>query len=381
MRGLLATLALLTAGAGAPAAPPTLTLAAPLPEWVAPGARFVVAGSTSARAVTLLSDGSRIASATPGPNGRFTLEARAPGAGRHGISVVVGGIRVGIGTLAVRPLVLDAVGDITPGEAVGPAVQSLGAAYPWASVGAELRGADLTTGNLEGAITARGTPVPGKTYHFRGPAARLFGAQQYAGFDVLTVANNHALDYGAVGLADTLAAARRAGIATVGGGGNLAAARRRASFEAGGLRVAFLGYSDIVPFGFAAGASTPGVARADTAAIAADVRAAKRTHDIVVVFFHWGVELRTAPDGRQRMFADAALRAGAAVVLGAHPHVLGPVTRYPHAVVAWSLGNFVFPPGKPAAVRSAIIRVRLSARGVSGFDLVRARSGVQPTLD
>lgn len=380
MRCLLMTLALATAVATGSAAPPALTIATPLPAWLAPGGRLVVNGSTSAAAVSLLSDGARIGSAAAGPRGRFSLHVRAPAAGRHQLSLVVGGTRVGIGTLVVRPVVLDAVGDITPGEGVGPAIRAFGAAHPWANVGPALRRADLTTGNLEGAITDRGIPAADKQYHLRGPAALLAGARARAGFDVLTVANNHSLDYGAVGLADTLRAARRAGISTVGGGGTLGAARRPATFAVGGLRVAFLGYSDICPAGFAAGVSSPGIARAEVSQIAADVRSAKRTNDVIVVFFHWGVELRGSPDARQRMFADAALGAGAAVVLGAHPHVLGPIERVPHALVAWSLGNFVFPVGSPAATRTAILRVRLTARGVAGFDLLPAQSGVQPAL-
>ncbi len=380
MRGLLATFALVAAAATASAAPPTLTMATSLPAWLAPGARFVVDGSTSVQTVSLLSDRARIASVTAGPGGRFSLHARAPGAGRHQLTLLVGGTRVGIGTLVVRPVVLDAVGDITPGEAVGPAIRALGAAYPWTNVGPELRRADLTTGNLEGAITDRGTPAPDKQYHFRGPAALLAGARARAGFDVLTVANNHSLDFGAAGLADTLAAARRLGISTIGGGATLGAARRPATFDVGGLRVAFLGYSDVCPPGFAAGASSPGIARAEAGQIAEDVRSAKRTSDVVVVFFHWGVELRAAPDARQRMFAGSAMHAGSTVVLGAHPHVLGSVERSPHALVAWSLGNFVFPAGSAAATRTAILRVRLTAGGVAGFDLVPARSGVQPAL-
>jgi poly-gamma-glutamate capsule biosynthesis protein CapA/YwtB (metallophosphatase superfamily) len=380
VRGPLTLFALVGAIATSSTAPPRLTMATPMPAWLAPGARFVVGGSTSASTVVLLSDGVRIGSAAAGLDGRFSLRTRAPRAGRHRLSLVVQGVRVGIGTLVVRPVILAAVGDITPGEAVGPAIRSRGAAYPWAIVGPELSRADLTTGNLEGAITDRGTAAPDKQYHFRGPAALLAGARGQAGFDVLTVANNHSLDYGAVGLADTLAAARRAGISTIGGGGTLGAARRAATFVAGGLRVAFLGYSDIVPGGFAAGPSSPGIARAEVDQIAAAVHAAKRRNDVVVAFFHWGVELRAAPDARQRMFANAALGAGAAVVLGAHPHVLGAVDRSRRGLVAWSLGNFVFPPGSAAATRTAILRVRLTAAGVSGFDLVAARSGVQPSL-
>jgi poly-gamma-glutamate synthesis protein (capsule biosynthesis protein) len=116
------------------------------------------------------------------------------------------------------------------------------------------------------------------------------------------------------------------------------------------------------------------------AAISADVRAARSRTDVVVVWLHWGVELHPFPDGRQRLLAAAALEAGAAVVLGAHPHVLGPVERIPHALVAWSLGNFVFPAGGPAAVRTGILRVRIGAAGVLGYDLVPARAGVQPSL-
>jgi poly-gamma-glutamate capsule biosynthesis protein CapA/YwtB (metallophosphatase superfamily) len=382
MRALVALVVLLAvAAAVAGAATPRLTLRTAMPAWLAPGAGFEVTGSTTAGLpVSVLSDGRRIGAGRADARGRFTVLAHASGAGRHRVVVAVGGLRAFAGRLLVRPLVLAAVGDITPGEDVGPAVRARGMTYPWAHVGALLRRADLATGNLEGAITDRGTPAADKQYLFRGPVALLTGARKQAGLDVVTVANNHSLDYGSVGLLDTLAAARRVGIATVGGGANLVAARRWASFVSGGLRVAFLGYSDVLPAGFPAGPSTPGVAPADVDAIAHDVRAARQTNDVVVAFFHWGVELRAAPDSRQRSFADAALRAGATVVLGAHPHVLGRVSRSGRALVAWSLGNFVFPPHSPLAERTAILRVRLTARGVAGFDLVRARAGVQPTL-
>jgi len=381
MRGLLVMTALLAVAATAGASTPELTVDTPMPPWLAPGATFVMKGSTGAgTAVSLFSGGSRIGSTMSGPGGRFALHVRAPRPGRHRMTLVVGGDRVGIGTLTVRPLVLTAVGDITPGEAVAPMIASRGSPYPWMHVGPLLRRADLTTGNLEGAITGRGEPAADKQFLFRGPEALLTGARAQAGFDVLTVANNHSLDFGPVGLADTIAAARRAGIATVGGGENLVAARFWASFVSGGLRVAFLGYSDVLTTGFAAGPSTPGVAPADVTAIAHDVSSARRINDVVVVFFHWGVELHAAPDSRQRSLAEAALRAGATVVLGAHPHVLGPVSRSGHRLVAWSLGNFVFPPNNPSTVRTAILRVRLTARGVDGFDLVPARAGVQPAL-
>jgi poly-gamma-glutamate synthesis protein (capsule biosynthesis protein) len=161
----------------------------------------------------------------------------------------------------------------------------------------------------------------------------------------------------------------------------LAHARRPAFLAVGGLTVAFLGYSDVNPPGFVATSSTPGTAPADAGQIAADVAAARRRADVVVVWFHWGVELRPLPDSRQQLFAAAALNAGARVVLGAHPHVLGSVGQPTRStLVAWTLGNFVFPAMSPATVRTAILLVKLDRHGVAGFRLVPARSGVRPTL-
>ena len=376
---LVITLLIAATAAAAPGR--SIDVRSTLPAWLAPGASFTVTGFAGSRVtVEALVDGRPVATARSRRYGRFVLHAVAPGTGRHQVSVRAEGARQRAGTLVVRPITLAAVGDVTPGEQVGPAVEAHGGAYPWAYVGATLRSADIATANLEGAVSSRGVAAT-KQYRFRGPAALLTGAHNAAGLDVLTLANNHSFDFGSLGLADTLAAARAAGIATVGAGPNEAAARRPAFVDVGGLRIAFLGYSDISPPGFAAGPASAGIARADPAAIAADVRAARRHADLVVVWFHWGVELRASPNVRQAALAAAALGAGASVVLGAHPHVLGPVERpRPHTLVAWTLGNFVFPGGPGAGSRTAILDVRLTKQGVAGYDLVPARSGVQPTL-
>jgi len=361
---------------------PGLKLETKLPTWVAPGGHVTVNGFSSARAVVVLRlNGRRVALARAGRFGRFRFNIDAPATGRYAVSLRSSTARRALGVLHVRPILLAAVGDITPGEQVGPTVQSAGPAYPWGNVGPVLRGADITTANLEGAISTRGARAPNKQFHFEGPQAVLAGARKYGGIDVLTLANNHVMDYGAEALSDSLAAARRAGIQTVGAGMTLASARRPAFLRVGGLTVAFLGYSDVNPSGFVATGSTPGTAPADAGQIAADVAAARRKADLVVVWFHWGTELHPLPDSRQRLFSAAALQAGARVVLGAHPHVLGPVERPTRsALVAWTLGNFVFPPTTSATLRTAILLVKLDRRGVSGVRLVPATSGVRPTL-
>ena len=373
---------------GAAAAPPPrrplLRLDSTLPAWVAPGGAVSLTGFAGARKPVQVATaaGEVLTAAMSGPRGRFRLRFRAPGrAGRYDLRLLAPGVSTPIGRLLVRPLTLDAVGDITFGEQVGPTIAARGPAYPWTGVAPTLRRADVTVGNLETAVSARGTAEAGKRYVFRGTPASLRPVGALAGFDVLTLANNHSGDYGPAALLDTLAATRAAGIASVGAGSDETAARRPAILRAGGLHVAVLGYSDVNPLGFPAGAGTPGTARAGPAAIAADVRAARRRADVVVCFLHWGVEMRVDPDARQRALADACLGAGGDVVLGAHPHVLGAVERPgPRTLVSWTLGNFVFPSSGVAA-DTAILQVRLGADGVRGYRLLPVRiDGFRPEL-
>jgi hypothetical protein len=379
---VIALLLAVAQAGGAGARTGSLTVTSRLPAWLAPRAPLTVSGFAGSRArVSLVSNGLVLARTTSGRFGRYLLKARAPAAGGYAIRVASNGRSASAGALLVRPVELAAVGDVTSGEQVGPAVGAHGGSYPWSSVGAILRGADVATANLEGAVSERGAAVGGKQYTFRGPASLLAGAARYGGLDVLTLANNHSGDFGPEALLDTLRNVHAAGIATIGAGADEAAAHRPAIVEAGGLRIAFLGYSDINPPGFAAGLGSPGTARADEAGVADDVRRARRSADVVVCFFHWGVEGRAEPDTRQRSLATAALDAGAQVVLGAHPHVFGRVERPgSHTLVAWTLGNFVFPAGSAAASRTGILLVGLSADGVAGWRVVAARAGVVPQL-
>jgi poly-gamma-glutamate synthesis protein (capsule biosynthesis protein) len=375
--GAWVLVALVTAAA-APAQTPVIS--SRLPAWLAPGAPLVVTGFAGPRApVLLVSDGAVLARSTAGRLGKFRLFARAPAPGAHRLTVRTAGKVFRAGTLTTRDLTIAAIGDVTPGEQVAPTVAALGGAYPWGEAGPVLSAADIATANLEGVVSAGGTPVPDKLYHLRGPRAVLQGAAGAGGLDVLTLANNHTGDFGASALLDTLAAAHAAGLETVGAGENLAAAHRAVVREAGGLRIAFLGYSDVNPLGFPATSTSPGTARAE--GIAEDVRRARSRADVVVCWFHWGIELHAEPNRQQRTLAEVALAAGAQIVLGAHPHVFGRVDRpAPHTLVAWTLGNFVFPAGSGASVRSGILVVRVNARGVAGYRVLPARAGVRPTV-
>jgi len=239
-----------------------------------------------------------------------------------------------------------------------------------------LQSADLTVGNLECVLSDRGIPAR-KRYPLR--CVQALDALHWAGFDVLSLANNHAMDFGAEALLDMIARLRNVGIATVGAGETLRAARTPAVLLKNGVRIAFLGYVNVPqdgpPFFFrndltAATATQPGVAWASAdadgvAMIQADVRAAQALADVVIVLLHAGIEYSRTPNDVQRLLAYAAMDAGAAAVIGAHPHVLQGVQRYKDGIIAYSLGNFAF---DMTVDTSAALRVVVTAQGVQSYE-------------
>ena len=286
-----------------------------LPAWRAPGVPLSVRGTAAPGAtVGLWLGGTRRAAVVAEPSGEFAFRVRAPSASRrYAVAVISGGERTEAGSLRVRPVRLAAGGDVTLGDGVATAIRRYGPRWPWRSVAPRLRAADVAVVNLETCVSRRGRPWPGKEFTFRGKPRWLRTAANYAGIDVGSLANNHSLDYGRAAFADTLKNADRFGIRTIGGGANLARARRPATLTRGGLRLAFLGFSDVRPPGFDAGRDRSGATPALARYVRADVRAAARKAHIVVVYFHWGIELDRTPSARQRRLARVALRAGATV--------------------------------------------------------------------
>jgi poly-gamma-glutamate capsule biosynthesis protein CapA/YwtB (metallophosphatase superfamily) len=276
--------------------------------------------------------------------GRVQVRARVPGgAATDPIPVIV------------RPLRLAAVGDVNLDGAPANARQGVGAA---------LRHADISFANLESAVSTRGLPYL-KQYNFRARPAALAKLRRVSGLDVLNLANNHVGDYGPGALMDTVNAVRHEGMAPVGAGRDLSAATRPTIVTRLGLRIAFVGFSEIAPTDFAAGPRHPGTSWANPAQIAKSVRAARSRADIVVASFHWGIEGQTLETAQQRALADVAVQNGAQLVVGAHPHTLQPVRRQGGAIVAYSLGNFVFDGQSPPTTTTGILQLDLTADGVT----------------
>ena len=258
-------------------------------------------------------------------------------------------------------------GDVDLDRTTRAAIARDGVDAPWVGIAPLLRSADIAVVNLECAVSRQGRPEP-KSYTFRGDPAAVAGAK-HAGVDVVSLANNHTLDFGRAALLDTIAAVRAQGIRPVGGGRNLAEAQEAAVLTVHGRRIAFVGMTGIVPAPhWRATATSPGLADDNSARITAQVRRAKSRADIVVAFFHWGVEYTYQASSRQRRAARAAISAGASIVVGAHPHVLQPVEEVDGALVAWSLGNLVFKSRLPSR-RTAMLSVTIAPDGTVGWQL------------
>jgi len=236
-----------------------------------------------------------------------------------------------------------------------------------------LRRADVAMVNLETAVTDGGDPTPNKEYLFRAPAS-AFDAIRAGGIDVVTVANNHGMDYGASGLRDTLRHARRAGVPVVGGGRSEREAFRPWRTEVDGQRIAVIGATQVVDEEFLswwqADGRQAGVASAKyemEERLLYEVRRARRTSDTVVVYLHWGAELEACPLERQVDLARKLVRAGADIIVGAHAHLLLGGGMLGRAFVSYGLGNFVFYTGGGIAARTGVLEVTATGRRIDGY--------------
>ena len=203
-----------------------------------------------------------------------------------------------------------------------------------------LTGADIAIANFE-------NPAP-KAFRFHDHGTVFSANPAYieglvnAGLDYVSLGNNHIRDAGARGILETIEALDGFGIAHSGAGANLAAARTPALLEAGGATVAVLGY-DTIAGGSFAGAERAGSAPLTVENVRVDVAAARAAGaDLVIVFPHWGAEYDPTPFAGQRKLAQAAIDAGADMVIGNHAHWAAGIEVYKGKPIWYALGNFVF---------------------------------------
>jgi poly-gamma-glutamate synthesis protein (capsule biosynthesis protein) len=240
------------------------------------------------------------------------------------------------------PITIALAGDVHFANQVAALLEHRGAGL--SPLEPHLAASDLAMLNLETAITARGTPQP-KQFHFRAPYTALT-ALAAAGVDVVSLANNHAVDYGEVGLRDTLAAKRRSPIPVVGIGENAAQAYAPAYLKVRGHSVAVLAATQVPDWTLATWTATANRAGVASAAsprrLARAVRAAAARADTVLVYLHWGTDYTSCPNGLQKRTAKALAAAGADLVVGAHAHRLQGAGWLGRTYVDYGLGNFIW---------------------------------------
>jgi poly-gamma-glutamate synthesis protein (capsule biosynthesis protein) len=243
-----------------------------------------------------------------------------------------------------------AVGDIQLGRTIYADMVDLDDyTFPLRTVADRLSAADLTVGNLEAQIFDRCPVLRVGMRLCAGP--RAIESIELGGFDVLTVANNHATNFGKQRLAQSVRKLRERGIEVAGHG------KRIPVVEVGATRIAFLAWSPVheqVPL----------------KRIAAQVRRARDRADLVFAFVHWGVEYETEPSRAQQHLADFIASKGVDLIIGSHPHVVQPLTRVRDTLVAYSLGNFVFDFMWGEALRGAVGEFAIRDGAITGSRLI-----------
>lgn len=225
-----------------------------------------------------------------------------------------------------------------------------------------IQASDYFMVNQEFPFSERGTAAEDKQFTFRLPPSRV-NLLQEMGIDMVTLANNHSLDFGTDALLDTCKTLDEAGIRYVGAGENMARARQLETVEMKGKTIGFLGSSRVIPvYDWTAGEQKPGVAITyDPGMLLKDIAAAKQVCDYVVVYVHWGKEKAVTPEEYQQTMGRQYIDAGADLVIGSHPHVIQGIEYYQGKPIVYSLGNFVFGSSIP---RTMLLQVSLGADGV-----------------
>jgi poly-gamma-glutamate capsule biosynthesis protein CapA/YwtB (metallophosphatase superfamily) len=274
------------------------------------------------------------------------------------------------------------VGDVMVAETPGELI--LRGKDPLAGVARYLDRKRLRIANLECVVATSGEALD-KPFTFRADPRTIPWLKKH--FDAVSVANNHSGDFGKQAFAEQSRLLEAAELPYFGGGRDLAAAHRPWIVERNGLRLAFLGYAEFKPRSFEASATSPGLAwSGEDEQVLRDIRDAREKHgaDIVIPFLHWGWENEGYPSERQKVFARRMIDAGAAMVVGSHPHVTQGAESYRGKPIVYSLGNFLFNGfDTEATLTGWLLEVRVGKQGVRSWRtrVVKLNADGVPTPD
>lgn len=283
-----------------------------------------------------------------------------------------------------------AVGDIMMGNGVETMIKRYGAKFPFQHISSILKDSDITFGNLEAPLTNEinkavsdytkiidmPLEIDGKVFtnvYCKATPSSVEGLV-YAGFDVVSLANNHILDYGTAGLFDTIRILSQNDIKYIGAGKNITDARKPIIIQVKNMRVGFLAYSDV----YLASNQKPGVA--STKYVIKDIKKLKDKVDTIVVSIHGGMSVVDYPLPYEIEMMHSIIDSGASLILRHHPHVIQGIEHYNNGVIVYSLGNFVFDcnidpleKGLIKARESFIFQCTISKKGIEETNLIPVR--------
>lgn len=244
-----------------------------------------------------------------------------------------------------------------------------------------MRSADVFMLNNEFTFTTRGEPTPDKQFTFRARPENVAFLHQL-GVDIVSLANNHAYDYGEVSLLDTMATLDDAGIAYVGAGENLAEAVKPMYIIANGMKIAIVSATQIerngTPDTRGATESSPGVFRCmNPDNLVAAIKEAEANSDFTILYIHWGTEGQEGTDWLQEEQAPLYAEAGVDLIIGDHPHCLQRLDTVSGVPVIYSLGNYWF---NSKTQNSCLIEISIKAGALESFRFVPCRQSDCRTL-
>ncbi len=277
-----------------------------------------------------------------------------------------------------------AVGDINLGRRMGRILIAGDTLAPFRFVQETFQGYDLVFGNLECPVSEQGglTEHPRNNIIFTAPPVAAWSLAR-GGFDVVSTANNHALDFGIDALHETRMWLDSVGVGHAGSAADPGLLYEPTVITRNGLRMAFFACTEFVndsPKGW-----QQVVAGADTGRLFPRMRVWRDSVDFLIVSYHGGQEYTEKPGTAVQKFGRGAVEAGADLVLGHHPHVPYGVEHYRNAWIVHSLGNFVFrQPGRfwteHGIAISVTLTLREGKRQMEGFRILPVRSDFQPTF-
>ncbi|MDF2672021.1 MAG: hypothetical protein K0R09_286 [Clostridiales bacterium] len=271
-------------------------------------------------------------------------------------------------------VIISFTGDILLDRDVRKKILQEGKEYPYEYAKDILNKSDIVYGNLECPLLNEGTPtIKRRELIFKGDESNSIVLKE-AGYSILNLANNHAMDYGSDGLLNTINVLKDSSIKWLGGGTDNESSHKPVFISKNGIKVGFLGYSIFPPEGYVYLEDKPDIARYSKRLTPVDIKKAKSQCDFLVVTFHWGKEFSYYPSDLQRSAAHLAINSGCDMVIGHHPHVLQGIENYRGKSIFYSLGNFIFdkqvPPGTDESI---ILNIRIDRNGVVDSEIIPVR--------